>query len=105
MSKLLIDALNLFVGSREFDTKDEPGLDDWGHSYGPGSVLRERWTYSTENQTSTLDANQRSRNNLEQYHEWFPGLFVLDGRLDVKQPVFFLRLLILALVLFVPFTA
>ena len=42
MSKFLIDALNLFVGAREFDTKDEPTLDDWGHSYGPGSALRER---------------------------------------------------------------
>lgn len=90
-SKFLIEVLNLFVGAKEYDSADEYSLDDWGHSHGPGSVLRDQWTFSTENKVTTLDSNQKSRLNDENYHEWFPGIYVLDGRFDVKKPIVHLR--------------
>ena len=98
MRLLLTDILSIFSGPVEFDQDNSLNINEWGSNYSIGkSTNRIRGGFGgseTENYSNLL-TEQKSRESGEIYHEWFPGLYVLTGSIDVKQPLFFIRLFIL----------
>lgn len=94
------EIFSIFSGPVELDELPSTTLNEWGSNYVPGSTTNRTlgsYTGDSENYY-TQDINQRSRHNGENYHEWFPGMFVLDGMFDAKQGMFFLTILLILLV-------
>lgn len=100
MKHLVTDIFNIFVGPSELDESTLLNLRDWGASYVPGSASNrvsagESSGLEIENY---LNPEQKYRENGEGFHEWFPGLFILDGRFDSKFFLFFLRFFLLLVI-------
>lgn len=100
MKNIVTDIFTIFVGPVELDESNLLNLRDWGSSYSPGATTNRisgGESSGLEN-SSNLNREQLSRENGESFHEWFPGLYVLDGRLDSKFSLFFLRILLVFLI-------
>lgn len=100
MKHLVTDVFNIFVGPSELDESTLLNLRDWGASYVPGSSsnrVSAGESSGLEND-NYLNPEQKSRENGESFHEWFPGLYILDGRFDSKFFLFFLRFFLLLVV-------
>ena len=101
MRLFLTDILSIFSGPVEFDQDNSLNINEWGANYTVGKStnrIRGGFGGSDIENYSNLLTEQKSRENGESYHEWFPGLYVLSGSIDVKQPLFFIRLFILVVI-------
>jgi hypothetical protein len=96
MRILITDILSLFNGPVELDELPTMNLKHLGGSLIPGGS-NNRISIDGFQTTDVFDSNQRKRENGEQFHEWFPGFYVLDGRLDVKHSAIFLKFLMLVI--------
>lgn len=100
IKQIFTEVLTIFNGPIELDEDSNLTLFNLGSNYVPGSSTNKIIDSMSENSELyyTKNSNQRAKNNGEMYHEWFPGLFVLDGMLDVKHSIFFLTLLLMTIV-------
>jgi hypothetical protein len=103
MKNLLTDVFSIFSGPVELDESTLLNSSEWGSNYVPGSTTNRisgGMSSGLEN-SFMLNSEQKLRENGENYHEWFPGLYVLDGRFDSKFSYFYLNLF---LILILPIT-
>lgn len=100
LKNIVTDIFTVFVGPSELDESSLLNLRDWGSSYHPGSTTNRisGGEMSGLEDNLSLNMEQKVRENGEGFHEWFPGLFVLDGRFDSKFFLFFLRIFLIAVV-------
>jgi len=97
---LLTDIFSIFIGPSELDESNYLNLKDWGSNYSAGSTSNRISGGETSGLelSSSLNKEQIIRENGETFHEWFPGFYVLDGRLESRFSIFFLRITVFFLI-------